>query len=62
AAGRLVAGAPADLVAIDLGHPALREIPAEQLPEALVFGAPDEVVLATAVGGRFAEHRAPATE
>jgi formimidoylglutamate deiminase len=62
AAGRLVAGAPADLVAIDLGHPALREIPAGQLPEALVFGAPDEVVLATAVGGRFAEHRAPATE
>jgi len=62
AGGRLVPGAPADLVALDLGHPALREIPAEQLPEALVFGAPDEVILATAVGGRFSEHRAPATE
>src|SRR5690606_22886319 len=47
--GRLEPGAPADLVAIDLGHPVFAEIGLEDLPEALVFGAPDEVILATAV-------------
>jgi len=57
--GRLEPGSPADLVAIDLGHPVFAEIGLEDLPEALVFGAPDEVILATAVGGRFEEHREP---
>lgn len=55
--GRIEPGAPADLVAIDLGHPAFEDVGLEELPEALVFGAPDDVVLATAVNGRFEEHR-----
>lgn len=59
AAGRIAPGAPADLVAIDLGHPVFEEVGLDDLPEALVFGAPDEVILATAVGGRFEEHREP---
>ena len=46
-----MAGAWADLVAIDLSHPSLADCSAEVLPEALVFGASDEVILATAVGG-----------
>jgi len=57
--GRLEPGAPADLVAIDLGHPVFAEVGLEDLPEALIFGAPDEVILATAVNGRFEEHREP---
>ena len=56
-AGRIEPGAPADLVAIDLGHPVFADVGLEELPEALVFGAPDEVVLSTAVNGRFEEHR-----
>lgn len=59
AAGRIAPGAPADLVAIDLGHPVFEEVGLDDLPEALVFGAPDEVILATAVAGRFEEHREP---
>jgi formimidoylglutamate deiminase len=59
-AGRIEAGAWADFAVVDLGHPALAEIGADELPEALVFGAPDDVVIATAVGGDFQEHRAPA--
>lgn len=59
ATGRIAPGAPADLVAIDLGHPVFEEVGLDDLPEALVFGAPDEVILATAVGGRFEEHREP---
>jgi formimidoylglutamate deiminase len=56
-AGALEPGRWADLVAVDLGHPALAGVAPERLPEALAFGAPDEVVLATAVGGRFETHR-----
>jgi formimidoylglutamate deiminase len=61
-AGRLAAGAWADFAVVDLGHPALAETAADDLPEALVFGAPDEAIVATAVGGRFVEHRAASTE
>jgi formimidoylglutamate deiminase len=56
-AGRVAAGAWADFAVVDLAHPALAEVGADELPEALVFGAPDEVVVATAVGGDFREHR-----
>lgn len=59
-AGRLAAGAWADFAVVDLGHPALASVSAEGLPEALVFGAPDDAIVATGVGGRFEEHRAPA--
>jgi formimidoylglutamate deiminase len=57
-AGRIAAGAWADFALVDLDHPSLAEVAADELPEALVFGAPDEAIVATAVGGRFVEHRA----
>ncbi len=50
--GPIEAGAPADLVEIDLGHPALADVPADGLAEALVLGCPDDVVAATWVAGR----------
>jgi len=53
-AGRIEAGAPADFVVVDLSHPALADVPAEALPEALVLGCPDDVVAGTWVGGQFA--------
>ena len=57
-AGRIAAGCWADFVAIDLAHPALAHAPADGLAEALVFGCGDDVIVATAVGGKFTEHRA----
>lgn len=60
AAGAIAPGRWGDFVAVDLSHPTLAGVAAEELPEALVFGAPDEVLLATAVGGRFETHRPPA--
>lgn len=57
--GAIAPGQWADLVAIDLEHPALAGVGPDWLLEALVFGAPDDVILATSVGGRFREHRAP---
>ena len=56
-AGGIASGLWADLVAVDLGHPTLAGVAPEELPEALVFGAPDDAIVATAVGGRFEEHR-----
>jgi formimidoylglutamate deiminase len=52
-AGRIAPGLWADFVAIDLRHPALVGVPASGLAEGLVFGCGDEVILGTAVGGRF---------
>jgi formiminoglutamate deiminase len=49
--GELAAGCWADLVAVDLDHPALAGWEPETLLESLVFGAGDEVIVATAVGG-----------
>jgi formimidoylglutamate deiminase len=54
-AGRIAAGCWADLVAVDLRAPALAEIPAARLLEALVFGAGNEVIAGTYVGGRWRE-------
>jgi formimidoylglutamate deiminase len=58
AAGAIAGGRWADFVAVDLAHPALRGVPDDGLPEALVFGCGDDVIVATAVGGAFTEHRA----
>jgi formimidoylglutamate deiminase len=52
-AGAIRPGMLADLVAIDLTHPAIAGIPAHELDAAIVFGAGDDVVRATAVGGRW---------
>jgi len=51
--GRIARGCWADLVAVDLGAPALAEVPPEQLLEAIVFGAGNEAIAGTYVGGRW---------
>jgi formimidoylglutamate deiminase len=48
----LQAGDPADLIEIDLAHPALAGVEASNLPSALVFGAGSGVVAGTWVEGR----------
>jgi formimidoylglutamate deiminase len=45
-------GDPADLIEIDLSHPALADVEAGDLPSALVFGAGSEVVAGTWVAGK----------
>ncbi len=57
AAGEITAGAWGDLAVIDLGHPSLAGSTPETLLAALVFGGGDEVIVETAVGGRFRRHR-----
>ena len=52
-AGRIAAGQWADFVAIELGASALAEVPAERLLAAVVFGAGNEVIAGTYVGGRW---------
>lgn len=51
--GRIAAGCWADLLAIDLSSPLLAEVSAEHLLDALVFGAGNEVIAGTYVGGRW---------
>jgi formimidoylglutamate deiminase len=51
--GKITAGCWADLVAIDLRAPSLAEVSADYLLDALVFGAGNEVVAGTYVGGRW---------
>jgi formimidoylglutamate deiminase len=51
--GELAAGCWADLMAVDLDHPALAGWEPETLLESLVFGAGDEAIVATAVGGAW---------
>jgi formimidoylglutamate deiminase len=46
------AGDPADLIEIDLSHPALVDVEARDLPSALVFGAGSGIVAGTWVEGR----------
>ncbi len=58
--GRIAAGDWADFAVIDLGHPALAGCGPEGLAAALVFGASEEAIVATAVGGAWMRHRAPA--
>jgi formimidoylglutamate deiminase len=52
-AGRIAAGCWADFVAVDLGAPALAELPPERLLAALVFGAGNEAIAGTYVGGKW---------
>jgi formimidoylglutamate deiminase len=52
--GELVAGKPADLVAIDLNHPSLAGWTSEDLLDVLFFGASAEVITCTWVQGRKA--------
>lgn len=58
-AGRIEAGLWADLVAIDLHAPSLAGWTPETLLDSLLFGATEEVVTATCVGGEWMEHRKP---
>jgi len=52
-AGRIAAGCWADFVAVDLRAPSLAEIPRERLLAALVFGAGNEAIAGTYVGGHW---------
>ena len=54
----LKTGDPADLIEIDLSHPALADVDAENLPSALVFGSGSGVVVGARVDGQNV--RAPA--
>jgi len=58
-AGNIAAGNWADLVAIDLTAPALADVPAERLLEAIIFGSGNEAIAGTYVGGRWRETGAP---
>lgn len=58
-AGRIEPGLWADFVAIDLEAPCLAGWTPETLLESVIFGATEEVVVATCVGGEWAEHRRP---
>jgi formimidoylglutamate deiminase len=52
-AGRIAAGCWADFLAVDLRAPALDGIAPECLSEAIVFGAGNEVIAGTYVGGHW---------
>jgi formiminoglutamate deiminase len=56
-AGRIAPGAWADLVAVDLTAPTLAGWEPDTLLESLVFGAAEEVIAATCVGGEWEEYR-----
>jgi formimidoylglutamate deiminase len=57
-AGAVAPGRWADFVTIDLDAPALAGWEPETLLESLVFGAGEEAIAATCVGGRWQERRA----
>ncbi|MGI9042467.1 MAG: formimidoylglutamate deiminase [Gemmatimonadales bacterium] len=57
--GRIAPGHWADLVAVDLRAPALADVPAERLLEAILFGSGNEAIAGTYVGGRWRETGAP---
>ena len=56
-AGAIAPGSWADFVALDLAHPALAGADGEELLPAFVFGAGEEAIAATCVGGRWQAHR-----
>lgn len=56
-AGRIEPGLWADLVAINLNAPSLAGWDPDTLLDALIFGASEETITATCVGGRWMEHR-----
>lgn len=53
ASGTVASGCWADLVAVDLNAPALAGVTPQHLLEALVFGAGNDVIAGTYVGGRW---------
>jgi formimidoylglutamate deiminase len=55
--GELAPGLWGDMVAIDLDHPSLSGWEPETLLESLLFGAGNEVIAASAVGGAWLDHR-----
>jgi formimidoylglutamate deiminase len=56
-AGRIAPGLWADFAAIDLESPPITGWTPETLLESVIFGATEEVVAATCVGGEWMEHR-----
>jgi formimidoylglutamate deiminase len=52
-AGRIAPGVWADLVAVSLDTPALRDVAPERLLDAIVFGAGNEAIAGTWVAGRW---------
>jgi formimidoylglutamate deiminase len=56
-AGRIEPGLWADFAAIDLESPLIAGWTPETLLESVIFGATEEVVAATCVGGEWVEHR-----
>lgn len=60
-AGRAAPGAWADFFSVDLTAPALADRDADTLLDALVFGAGNEVIRATCVGGVWRETRSTAS-
>jgi cytosine/adenosine deaminase-related metal-dependent hydrolase len=56
-AGRIETGLWADFAAIDLNSPLIAGWTPETLLESMIFGATEEVVAATCVGGEWVEHR-----
>ncbi len=56
-AGRIEPGLWADFAAIDLDSPLIAGWTPETLLESVIFGATEEVVAATCVGGEWVEHR-----
>jgi formimidoylglutamate deiminase len=59
--GRIEPGCWADFAAIDLEAPSLAGWTPETLLESILFGATEEVVAATCVGGEWMEHRGTGT-
>ncbi len=55
--GRIEPGLWADFAAIDLEAPSLAGWTPETLLESVIFGATEEVIAATCVGGEWTEHR-----
>jgi formimidoylglutamate deiminase len=55
--GAILPGRHADLIAVDLDAPALQGADDETLLPALIFGAGDDAIAATAVGGLWQDHR-----
>lgn len=61
-AGQIAPGCWADFMTIDLDHPSIRGCDPQHLLDALVFGAGNEVIVATSVGGRWRDSRAKAQD
>ncbi len=58
--GAIAPGLWADFLTVDLNAPGLAGWDAATLLDSIVFGGTEEIILATAVGGSWQEHRRPA--